>query len=151
LRKLAADESLARVKIEKKLAPRTLNESDRKTLGEQLRRFGPSFSGRKVTISSYAADLEGIVFSLEVMNVLTRAGIDVDPIIGRIVPVGLVDVGVKVTGPIADEPFIRSLITGISAHVDTSLSGEWDSKYNDVEIHIGVKPISGLPDITRPK
>jgi hypothetical protein len=149
LGKAAEDERLARVKIEQQLAPRTLTDSDRQTIGKQLRPFAPVFSGRKVKISSYSADAEGIVFSLEIMDTLTRAGIDVEPIIGRSIPVGLVDLGVKVTGPIADESFIRSLLNGIKAHLDTSLRGEWDSKYTEVNIEVGVKPIVGLPDVSR--
>ena len=145
LRKLAAEESLARVKIEKQLAPRTLSEADRETIGKQLHSFASHFSGRKVTISSYSGDAEGIVFSLEIMDILTRAGIDVDPVIGRLIPVGLVNLGVKVTGPIADGKFIGALVTGIRAHVDTDLSGEWDSKYAEVGIEVGVKPVAGLP------
>ncbi len=147
LGKLAADESLARVNIEKQLAPRILSESDRKAIGNQLRPFAPNFFGRKVKISSYSADAEGIVFSLEIMDILTRAGIDVEPIIGRNIPIGLVDLGVKVTGPIADGKFIHSLIIGIGSHLDTSLRGEWDTKYAEVNIEVGVKPVAGLPAI----
>jgi hypothetical protein len=150
LGKLAADESLARANIEKQLAPRTLNDSERIALGKQLHQFAPRFSGRKIIISSYSGDAEGIVFSLEIVDILTRAGIDVDPVIGRIVPVGLVNLGVTVTGPIADGPFIESLVRGIRADVDTSLHAEWDSKYTEVKVSVGVKPVAGLPDIIQP-
>jgi hypothetical protein len=149
LGKAAEDEKLARVKIEKQLAPRTLNDSDRQTISQQLRPFAPSFSGRKVKVSSYTGDAEGIVFSLEIIDILTRAGIDVEPIVGRAMSVGLVDMGVRVTGPIADEMFIRSLLTGIRAHLDTSLRGEWGPKYTEVNIEVGVKPVAGLPDVTQ--
>ncbi len=146
--RIAEGERLARVKIEKQLAPRTLTESDRETIGKQLRAFAPRFSGRKVKISSYSCDAEGIVFSLEIMDIVTRAGIDVDPVIGRTLPVGLVTLGVKVTGSAADEMFIRSLLTGIHAHVGTDLHGEWAPKYSQVSIEVGVKPIAGLPTVT---
>jgi hypothetical protein len=149
LGKVAEDERLARIKIEKELAPRTLTDSDRETIGTQLRLIAPNFAGRKVKVSSYSADAEGIVFSLEIMDILTRAGIDVDPIIGRGIPVGLVDIGVKVTGPIADGPFIRSLLTGVKAHLDTSLYGEWNSKYTETSIAVGVKPVAGLPAVSQ--
>jgi hypothetical protein len=150
LGKLAADESLARANIEKQLAPRTLSDSDRVTLGKQLHQFAPRFSGRKIAISSYSSDAEGIVFSLEIMDILTRAGINVEPAVGRLVPIGLVTLGVKVTGPIADGPFIESLVRGIRADVDTSLYVEWDSKYTEVNIAVGVKPVAGLPDVIQP-
>jgi len=150
LGKLAADESLARANIEKQLAPRTLNESDREMLGKQLHEFAPRFSGRKVTVSSLVGDAEGIVFSLEIIDILTRAGINVEPVIGRIEAIGLVPLGVKVTGPIADGPFIETLVRGIRADVDTSLSAEWDSKYTEVNIAVGVKPVAGLPAIIQP-
>lgn len=146
--RIAEGEGLARVKMEKQLAPRTLTQSDRETLGKQLRPFASRFSGRKVRISSYSCDAEGIVFSLEIVDVLIRAGIDVDPIIGRNFPVGLVNLGVKVTGPTEDAVFIGSLLTGIRTHVDTDhLRGEAGPKYSEVSVEVGVKPIAGLPTV----
>jgi hypothetical protein len=148
LRKRAEDEAMERAKIQKQLAPRTLTDANRAALGEKLRSFSASFKGRKVTINSYASDAEGIVLSLEILDTLTRAGIDSEPVIGRLMPVGLVTMGVKVTGPSADEAFIRSLVTGIRSRVDTELDGEWGPKYPGLTILVGEKPVAGLPNVT---
>jgi hypothetical protein len=58
-----------------------------------------------------------------------------------------VDLGVKVTGPIADGIFITSLVNAIHSQLDTSLSAESDSKYTVVNIAVGVKPVAGLPAV----
>jgi hypothetical protein len=141
----AESEHLARVKLEKQLAPRTLDASTRQIIGKELSKFAPGFSGRKVKVSSYVADAEGMVFSLEIMDIITKAGIEVEPIIGRIVPVGLVDMGVKVTGPSGDEAFIRSLIGNIHSHLDTALNAKWGPQYEELTVDVGVKPVAGLP------
>ena len=150
LRKEAEAEKLARVKLEKEIAPRTLDDPTRKKIGDELSKFAKHFSGRKVKVSSYSADAEGIVFSLEILDVMTKAGIDTEPLIGRLVPVGLVDLGVKITGPAGDEEFVRSLATAIHSHLVKEVSdvkAEWDPKYTELTILVGVKPVAGLPRI----
>jgi hypothetical protein len=139
--------------IAKQLAPRTLNPSDWEAIGKQLKPFAAHFTGRQIALSSYSQDAEGIVFSLEIMECLTRAGISVDPAIGRSIPVGLVEMGVTITGPAEDGDFIKSLGTAISSRADDTLVHiEWNSaKYKDLAIRVGVKPIAGLPTVTQPK
>lgn len=51
--------------------------------------------------------------------------------------IGLVDMGVIARGPIPDAEFIKSLLTGIHAHLDTDVNGEWDQKYSDLTILVG--------------
>jgi hypothetical protein len=138
------------LELKKAASPRTLSDSDRKSIAEQLKPFAASFASRKISVSSYSSDAEGIVFSLEILDILSRAGINTDPVIGRVMPVGLVDLGVKITGPIADGPFIKALLTNIHSRLDTKLHGEWDSKYTDVRVAVGVKPVPGLPDVRQP-
>ncbi|MGB6944191.1 MAG: hypothetical protein WBE37_17455 [Bryobacteraceae bacterium] len=147
LKKSAEGERAARVKLEKQIAPRTLTESDRVTIGNKLRPFAPSFSGRKVEVSSYSGDAEGIVFSLEILDVLMRAGIGSDPVIGRSIPVGLVNLGVDITGPLADQPFMKALGTDIHDRIGTGIVVKWDPKYTKVAIAVGVKPVAGLPTV----
>jgi hypothetical protein len=118
---------------------------DRKQLSEELQTFAPSLKGRKVKISSQTGDAEGIMFSLEINDILTRAGIEVDPVgVGRLMEIGGVYVGVNVTGPVSDEKFIRALATGLARCADTAADGEWNPKFTEVGIMVGVKPIVGL-------
>jgi hypothetical protein len=127
-----------------------LDDPTRKQIGKELSRFAPHFSGRKMKVMSYSGDAEGIVFSLEVVDVVIKAGIDIDPAVGRGVPVGLVEMGVSITGPSGDEEFIRSLVTKLHSHLAKEASdvvGEWNPKYTDLSILVGVKPVAGLPKI----
>jgi len=118
LRKDAEGERLARVELEKQIQPRTIPESDRKKLGKKLGTFAPSFKGRKVRILSQSGDAEGILCSLEIMDILARAGIEVDPAgIGSLFGVGGGFVGVTISGLPNDEAFIRSLVNGLKPHL----------------------------------
>lgn len=145
--KKAEEERLARVKIEKQLAPRTFSESDIEEIGNALRSFAPSLSGKKVKISSYIIDAEANVFAWMINEILFRAGIGTEPHIGRIMPSGGVDIGVKITGPIKDESFMYTLASGIYARLKTNMSVEYDDKYKEVAVLVGVKPVAGLPKI----
>lgn len=132
------------LKLEQQIQPRTLDDAARKNIGKELSKFAEHFSGRKIKVESYGGDAEGIAFSLEVMDVITKAGIEVDPVVGRIEPVGLVDTGLNITGPSGDEDFIRALANNIRAHLDTDVCGEWNPKYSELDILVAVKPIAGL-------
>jgi hypothetical protein len=144
----AESERLARVQLEKQIQPRSLDDTARSAIGKELERFSPSLSGRKVKVSSYTADAEGVVFSLEIIDALMKAHIDSDPVVGRLMPVGLVDMGVKITGPVSDEGFIRALATDIHSYADTVVFAEWNPKYKDLEVLVAAKPVSGLPNVT---
>jgi hypothetical protein len=145
LRKEAEAEQIARLNLQKQIQPRSLSESDRELIADDLRKFSPSFAGRKVEISSYSADAEGMVFSLEINDVMTRAGIGVDPVMGRLVPVGGIFVGVNVTGPPADEAFIRTLLLDLRRVDPNGIAGDWKPSYSKVGVMVGVKPIVGVP------
>ena len=132
------------------IQPRTVSEADRKQLGEELMEFAPGFKGRKIKISSQTGDAEGMVFSLEIMDILTRAGIDVDPAgMGAIITVHAVAMGVIVRGPPGDREFIRALVGALNAklatNLGTSVYGEWKPEYTEILVMVGVKPIVGLP------
>jgi hypothetical protein len=144
----AEREKLARVKLEKQIAPRTLSLAERQQLGAELEKYAKTLSGRKVAVSSYSADAEGIVFSLEVADVLARAKIDIDSVIGRLIPVGMVDLGVKITGPVAYKDFLISLGNGINDRHTTAVRIEWDDKYPGISVLVGSKPVPGFPDVS---
>jgi hypothetical protein len=147
--RIAEEEKLARIKIEKQLAPRTLSESDREKIGKDLQKFAPTFSARKIKISSFVGDAEGIVFSLELLDVVTRSGIEVDPVIGRLQQVGLIDLGVKITGPAAHQEFMKAFATDVRADCDTLLNVVWGPQFSEVTIEVGVKPVAGLPTVVQ--
>ncbi len=154
LKELAEKEHLARVKLEKQIQPRTIVESEREEASETLKRFAPALKGRKVKISSQTGDAEGMIFSLEIMDILTGAGIDVDPAgMGALIQVHAVTVGTIVTGPPNDQEFIRSLVGELNAKLGTDLGtsvyGEWNPKYTELLVMVGVKPIIGLPKIPK--
>ena len=64
----AAASDLARARIEKQLAWRTLGETNREAVAKQLRPFALGFFGRKVEVSSYLGDAEGTVFAIEIAD-----------------------------------------------------------------------------------
>jgi hypothetical protein len=68
LEEVAEGERLTRIKLEKEIAPRTLDDAAREQMGKDLSKFSSHFSGRKVKVSSYSGDAEGIVFSLEIID-----------------------------------------------------------------------------------
>jgi hypothetical protein len=138
----AVASGLAFVKLKKQVFWRTLSDTDRKVIGEQLKPFAPGFIGRKVKVSSYFADPEGGVFATEIADGLTRAGINVDSSkIGANIVIDELDFGVWATGPSADENFIRSFATETVKRLDTPIHGQWGKLYPDVGILVGVKPV----------
>jgi hypothetical protein len=150
LRELAENERLARVKLEKEIQPRTISESEREEISAELKKFAPALKGRKVKISSQTGDAEGMLFSLEIMDILNRSGIDVDAAgMGALIEFHAVAMGVVITGPPQDQEFIRSLVGALNAKLDpsvgTSVYGEWKPQYTAILVTVGVKPIVGLP------
>jgi hypothetical protein len=145
----ASANELEAERLRRQLAPRTLDDASRRAIGKELSKFAPRFSGRKIEVMSYVADAEGIVFSLEVADIITKASIEVDPVIGRVEPVGLVDMGLKITDPSGDKEFMRSLAASIHSHLDTEINVEWNPKYTGVMVLVGVKPVAGLPVVKR--
>jgi hypothetical protein len=135
------------LKLQALIQPRTIGESDRAKLGEQLRKFASSLSGRKVKISSQMGDAEGLLFCLEIMDILNRAGIEVDTAgMGRLMVVGTVQMGAIVMGPPRDAAWIRLLVLGLDARLNPpSVDAEFKAEYTEVTIMVGVKPIVGMP------
>lgn len=143
LRKQAESERLARVSIERVVAPRFLTEADRNAIAKTLSRFAPSFSGRKAKIRSAALDMEAVLFASEIAEILTKAGIGVEDVgIGHAALIGFA--GLEVNGPISDELFIKTLLTSIRSRLNTQIIGNWRPQYTDLEISVGAKPIFGI-------
>ena len=146
LRKEAEAEHLARVRLQEQIQPRTISESDSKAMADELWKFAPSLKGKKIKISSEIGNAEALVFSIEIVDILNRARIDVDPDeLGRVEWVGKVLMGVKVSGPPNDMEFIKLLAKELSTRSKSSAVWEWKPTYTEVKIEVGVKPIVGLP------
>jgi hypothetical protein len=145
----ASSAELARAKLEKEISPRTLDDKHRKASSERLKPFAANFATRKITVLSYILDAEGIIFSLEIMDVLFRAGIKSEPIIGREIPAGIPNMGVRITGPVRDKVFIETLAKEINVAADTPVDAEWAARYVDVRVEVGLKPVFGLPVVDK--
>lgn len=143
----AEEERHARIKIEKQLAPRTLRESEIEEISNELRSLAPNFSGRKIKVSSYILDAEGNVLALMINDIIFRSGIATETAIGRRLPIGLVDMGVKITGATKDSDFIFKLADAIFARLKTELYVESNDKYKELSIEVGIKPVAGMPKI----
>lgn len=101
----------ANLKLEAAIQPRTINEADRKKLGEGLHKFASSFQGRKVTIASQIGDAESMLVALEIADILSNANIQFDPTgTGRTSWVGAVFMGVRITGPPSDRVFVSKFV-----------------------------------------
>jgi hypothetical protein len=150
LRKEAEDERTARLQLEKQIQPRTFEFSQIDEIAKPLKPFAPALTGRKITVGSYSFDQEGIVFAVEIWNVLNRAGINADASdVGTLMPIGMMQTGVIIDGRTTDRDIVQALGKTISSHAgNTPIHMEWDSsKHSDLSIFVAAKPIAGLPDI----
>ena len=137
-------------KLRKQAQPRTIREADRQNLGEELKKFAPSLKGRQVAIQSQVGDAEGVLWATEIMDVLQRAGIDVDASgIAALQVVHATAMGTLMTAPPQDQQFVSALVNGLNKKLDpvlgTSVYGEWKPEYTKVTILVGVKLIPGIP------
>jgi hypothetical protein len=140
----AEDEKLARIKLEKQIQPRTV--PDEISLGKKLNKFALAMKGRKVKIESQTSDAEGMLFALEIDDLLQNSGIEVDETgMGRMMPVGMVVVGVKVSGRSDDEELIRTLVYGLRSPNNPGVEGDWKPANTEFVILVGSKPIRELP------
>lgn len=141
----AEKERLARVKLEREIQPRAIFSVHKRDLeAARLKAFAPSFDGRKIAIDSLA-DPEAMVFAVDILDVLGRAGIKANgALIGSMLSPRAPRFGVEITGPSGDEGFIKALMYSVCVDADTLCRGEWGPKYNDLKIEVDFKPI---PDI----
>src|ERR1017187_1142302 len=131
----AAKEQAKRIKLEKQVVWRTLSDTDRQAIAEQIKPYVSSFVGRKIKVSSYFADPEGGVFAAEMADILVRAGIKVDPKqIGAQIVVDELDFGVWITGPSADETFMRVFAVETHKHLDTPIRWRWGPQYAELGV-----------------
>jgi hypothetical protein len=147
LKKAAEDERLARVNLEKNIQPRTISVSDRQTIAKQFKKFVPNFAGRKVELSSTVGDAEGMSFSLQIEDILNRAGIPVDDSkTGLMEEIGALHTGTQITGPVKDKDFMMQLASDLHKYADkTAVLVEWDdTKYSQVGVTVEAKPVIGL-------
>lgn len=147
LKEKAAAEELARIQLQKEIQPRTLTLEQRKALAEKLGKFAFGFKGRKVKLVSQVGDAEGIVFTVEIHDILHRAEIEVDTTgVARQEWIGTIYFGAKITGPNGDAEFIKTLLNGLRDGIgNDGIDAEASPKYGETIVTIGAKPILGLP------
>lgn len=134
------------LKLETVIQPRTINESDRQKIADKLRRFAPSLKGRKVSIASQIGDGETMLVALEMADILRRSGIEFDPSgMGRTSWVGMVFMGVGITGTPSDREFVSEFVGDLFVPLDKGIIGAVKPEYKELRINVGVKPIIGLP------
>ncbi len=145
----AESERLARTKLEEKIAPRRLNEAQSRDISDALK----PFSGKRIVISSYAFDTDGIVLAEQIQAAVMHAGISVVNEIGAHIPAHAPIIeGVQVTGTngrLVSE--LKKLMpnAGIGLSPDSFVPGpellEFKNTPTDVlaTIYVGAKPITG--------
>ena len=142
LRKRAEDEAMARVSLEARIAPRSFSRAERQKIGDELRWIVPYLGGRTIVVSSYLGEVESFVFAAEIRNALLRSGIPVESNIGRIVPTGILQMGVNVKSSISDMGLQNILSDTLARHGHAPVSRTASVEFVRVEIFVGPKQAS---------
>jgi hypothetical protein len=145
LNKEAEDERLERTKLEAQIAPRRLTPAQRKAIAEAVK----PFTGRSVSVASFAIDMEGAQVALQIIAALKDGGLNVQ---------NDATLCVQFTGGIASGIFVRGterdLVTALREILKLQ-GGLSDVEMSDapvpcerfgraalkVDIVVGVKPV----------
>lgn len=146
-RSMASRSDLARAELEARIAPRTLDASQRAFIGNALRVFAKSLFARQVRLEWQSIDIEATIFGVEIKDALSKAGIQSDgPTVGLSVG-GPVIIGLTITGPTKDTTFVRSLYALLNTYLPKeSISAETGPKFEGkpVTVTVGFKTPQGL-------
>lgn len=160
LRKQAEDEASARVRLEALIQPRDLTPKQLRDLIALLK----PFSGRPISVRSYALDIEGKRLGKTIMNALESAGLQVADNLGGVTNLkGKFIEGIQISGPASQNDLIKSLMNsplgqektlgtfrnlkpGITGQFGDMVFAENPGVFSDVraEILVGVKPLREL-------
>jgi len=88
-------ERSARLLLEAKIAPRSLDSDAQEAVRDALL----GFSGLKVSVTTYALDAEARIFAKQLIDCLIAAGINVDDETASVLPFGSFETGIIVSGP----------------------------------------------------
>lgn len=95
----AEDEKMERLKLEAQIAPRRLTREQKVRITENCGRFRDTFTGKRVKVVSYSLDMEGFVFSEQIVSSLRASGMVVDDdSMSVVTPVGTFVMGINVFG-----------------------------------------------------
>lgn len=147
----AEKEKKARLQLEARIAPRTLDEGQRKYVGESLSPYAFKFFGRKVNLYWLLSDAESTVFGIELEDSLKRAGIESER--PGVIPLGRLDIGIHITGPMSDALFAKTLFDILEKYFpNEALTVDTTAKYNGspVTVIIGVKTPIGFDTLPLP-
>lgn len=145
-------EKIQRLKLEAKVAPRQLTKMQQESIGVECKLF----SGSRVTVLSYAMDIEGGVLGKQILLALGAAGIETEDGTASQMPVGFFVTGIKISGP--DELLVRRLKNSLHTTGALWLATEGENsglpvapgvmiqratsdRHNDAVILVGVKPL----------
>jgi len=150
---MARSADLARAELEARIAPRTLNISQREYLGRKLRPFARQFMARPIKLDWSLADVEETIVAVEIEDSLKRADIDVErPTVLTLG--GPLNIGIAIKGPSKDATFINLIYAILRADFpNESMSFEALPKHNGlpVTITVGVKTPGGLETLPVPE
>jgi hypothetical protein len=104
-RSMAAAEQLERIKLEARVAPRSLDPDQQRMITAALRKF----SGHPVTLLSYGLDGEGAALGAQIISVLTAAGFAVTDSRASFISSGGFELGIHVRGPNSEKELILGL------------------------------------------
>lgn len=130
-----------RMKLEAKIAPRTLDASQQSYVAAACRRF----AGHTVRMESYALDVEGQVLAWEISAALTSAGLHMAYPISDL-PFGGFLVGARLTAPISEQALAVAIYVSLTQEGIGIAAPKFTAPATDpVTVQIGVKPFSPLP------
>jgi hypothetical protein len=110
--KATEDEKIARLKLEKQIAPRRLPKEQREAVAAALTKF----KGRVVRVISLSMDVESDILAAQIIIALRRAGISVEDLRGKFSVMGGSPIGITINGPIGDQDLVKALVDSLSRH-----------------------------------
>jgi hypothetical protein len=141
----AAKLKAANLALEKQISPRDLSPDQRVNIGKSIE----GFSGKKVTVTSYASDVESLRLGKEIIESLNKGRIAVVPNLASQVVFGGLNAGIMIRGEEADRDFIEALARALiyEGRLREVKYPPFDTEYDPtgegggVILEIGVKPI----------
>lgn len=147
---MARSADLARVRLEERIAPRTLTVAQREYIGQKLSGFARQFIGDNIKLDWRTSEAEPTVFAIEVEDALKRAHIGVDRP-GALVLGGPLNIGIAIKGPVRKYLFIKLLFALLWADFPReNITWEARPQYDELTVTIGTKTPEGLDTLPVP-
>jgi hypothetical protein len=143
-RSMAEQERLERIRLEAQIAPRRLSNEELDAITTTCRQF----SGKVVTLVTYALDSEALILGRQIEGALMAAGLHVNPNFASLQPFGGFIQGIQISGPVSEQDLVSRLTVSLAKDGKLSvlqprnlLEGQ-GQRNKEVVILIGVKPIN---------